>query len=127
MIPYDKRDISLVQQRISWLEQCQDHVLNHGLLCELCFRGLRVYDGEIFKLDEHTSRFSTLQKEWSEIPFSENEINKASKQIVKTQEVKNGYVRPVAWRGSGMAISAQQTKIHVAIATWEWGHTLIQI
>ena len=38
------------------------------------------------------------------------------------QNVKNGYVRPVAWRGSEMmAISAQQTKIHVAIATWEWG------
>ena len=46
----------------------------------------------------------------------------ASKKIILTQNVKNGYVRPVAWRGSEMmAISAQQTKIHVAIATWEWG------
>ena len=36
-------------------------------------------------------------------------------------KVENGYVRPVAWRGSEMAISAQHTKIHVAIATWEWG------
>ena len=36
--------------------------------------------------------------------------------------MKNGYVRPVAWRGSEMmAISAQKTKIHVAIAAWEWG------
>ena len=41
---------------------------------------------------------------------------------IKNQRVENGYVRPVAWRGSEMmAISAQQTKIHVAIATWEWG------
>ena len=56
------------------------------------------------------------------IPFGEDDINQASKQIVKIQNVQNGYVRPVAWRGSEMmAISAQQTKIHVAIATWEWG------
>ena len=56
------------------------------------------------------------------IPYSQDEINKASKKIVSAQNVLNGYVRPVAWRGSEMmAISAQKTKIHVAIATWEWG------
>ena len=56
------------------------------------------------------------------IHFSEEEINSASKKIISAQNVQNGYVRPVAWRGSEMmAISAQQTKIHVAIATWEWG------
>ena len=56
------------------------------------------------------------------IPYSEDEINKASNKIISTQKVENGYVRPVVWRGSEMmAISAQQTKIHVAIATWEWG------
>ena len=57
-----------------------------------------------------------------EIPFSQDEINKSTIHIVAKQNVKNGYVRPVAWRGSEMmAISAQQTKIHVVIATWEWG------
>ena len=49
-------------------------------------------------------------------------LTNASKKIISTQKIENGYVRPVAWRGSEMmAISAQQTKIHVAIATWEWG------
>ena len=57
-----------------------------------------------------------------EIPYSEEKINNASNKIIANQNVNNGYVRPVAWRGSEMmAISAQQTKIHVAIATWEWG------
>ena len=57
-----------------------------------------------------------------EVPYSEQAINEASNKIILSQNVKNGYVRPVAWRGSEMmAISAQQTKIHVAIATWEWG------
>ena len=82
-----------------------------------------MYDGDIFKLDEHTSRFfHSARRMGFEIPYSEKEINEASNKIVLTQNVKNGYVRPVAWRGSEMmAISAQQTKIHVAIATWEWG------
>ena len=82
-----------------------------------------MYDGSIFKLEEHTSRlFYSAKRMGIEIPYSEDEINKASNKIISTQKVENGYVRPVAWRGSEMmAISAQKTKIHVAIATWEWG------
>jgi branched-chain amino acid aminotransferase len=56
------------------------------------------------------------------IPYSEDEINKACKEIIVIQKVRDGYVRPVVWRGSEMmAISAQKNKINVAIATWEWG------
>ncbi len=56
------------------------------------------------------------------IHYSEAEINDACNKIIAVQKVENGYVRPAIWRGSEMmAISAQQTKIHVAIATWEWG------
>ena len=125
MIPYDKRDgkIWYNNDLVDW-NNVKLHVLNHGLHYASCvFEGLRVYDGEIFKLDEHTSRFFYSAKRMGfEIPYSEENINKASREIVKIQKVQNGYVRPVAWRGSEMmAISAQQTKIHVAIATWEWG------
>ena len=56
------------------------------------------------------------------VPFSQKEINDSCRNIVDIQNVQNGYVRPVIWRGSEMmAISAQKNKIHVAIATWEWG------
>ena len=125
MIPYDKRDgkIWYNNDLVDWGD-VKLHVLNHGLHYASCvFEGLRVYDGEIFKLEEHTKRFFYSAKRMGfEIPFSENEVNKACKETVKVQKVQNGYVRPVAWRGSEMmAISAQQTKIHVAIATWEWG------
>ena len=125
MIPYDKRDgkIWYNNELVDWTD-VRIHVLSHGLHYASCvFEGLRVYDGEIFKLEEHTKRFFHSAKRMGiKIPFSEEEINKATKQIVKIQNVQNGYIRPVAWRGSEMmAISAQQTKIHVAIATWEWG------
>ena len=125
MIPYDKRDgkIWYNNQLVDWGD-VKLHVLNHGLHYASCvFEGLRVYDERIFKLEEHTSRFFYSAKRMGiEIPYSESEINKACEDTVKFQNVKNGYIRPVAWRGSEMmAISAQQTKIHVAVATWEWG------
>ena len=100
------------------------HILSHGFHYASCvFEGLRVYDSQIFKLEEHTERFfHSANRLGFEMPYSMNEINKACNSIVSVQKVKNGYVRPVAWRGSEqMAISAQKTKIHVAIATWEWG------
>jgi len=125
IIPYDKRDgkIWYNSELVNWSD-VKLHVLSHGLHYASCvFEGERVYDGEIFKLEEHTSRFfHSANRMGFEIPYSEDQINKASKNIISVQKIENGYVRPVAWRGSEMmAISAQQTKIHVAIATWEWG------
>tara|TARA_B100000989_G_scaffold131792_1_gene97789 strand:+ start:7144 stop:8025 length:882 start_codon:yes stop_codon:yes gene_type:complete len=125
MIPYDKRDgkIWYNSDLVEWSE-VKLHVLSHGLHYASCiFEGERVYDGQIFKLEEHTSRFFHSAKRMGfKIPYTEKEINEASNKIILAQNVKNGYVRPVAWRGSEMMqVSAQKTKIHVAIATWEWG------
>jgi len=125
MIPYDKREGKIWYNNS--LENWQDiklHVLSHGLHYGSCvFEGLRVYDEEIFKLEEHTDRlFHSAKRMDIKIPYSKDEINNASKKIVSVQKVQNGYVRPFVWRGSEMmAVSAQNTKIHVAIATWEWG------
>ena len=124
-IPYDKREgkIWFNGQVIDW-KDAKLHVLTHGLHYGSCvFEGERVYNGEIFKLREHTDRLIYSAKRMGfEIPYSADEIDKACNEIIKIQDVKNGYVRPVAWRGSEMmAISAQKNKIHFAIATWEWG------
>jgi len=125
MIDYGKRTgkIWYNNELVDW-QDVKLHVLSHGLHYASCvFEGERVYDGSIFKLEEHTSRFFHSAKRMGfEIPYSEKDINSACNKIISVQNVQNGYVRPVAWRGSEMmAISAQQTKIHVAIATWEWG------
>ena len=124
-IPFDKRSgkIWFNDQLVNWSD-VKIHVLSHGLHYASCvFEGERVYDGEIFKLEEHTERlFHSASRLGFEIPYSKTSMNKACRDIVAEQKVKNGYVRPVVWRGSEMmAISAQKTKIHVAIATWEWG------
>jgi len=125
MAPYDKREgkIWYNNELVDW-NDVKLHVLSHGLHYASCvFEGLRVYDGEIFKLEEHTKRlFHSAKRMDIKIPYSEVEINQATKKIVSIQNVQNGYIRPFAWRGSEMmAVSAQKTKIHVAITTWEWG------
>ena len=125
MVPFDKRSgkIWYNNDLVDW-ESVKFHVLSHGLHYGSCvFEGLRVYDGEIFKLEEHTDRlFHSAKRMDITIPYSKDEINRAIKKTVSVQKVQNGYIRPFAWRGSEMmAVSAQQTKIHVAIAAWEWG------
>ncbi len=124
-IPYDKREgkIWFNGQTVDW-QNANIHILNHGLHYASCvFEGERVYDGEIFKLAEHTERlFYSAKRMGIKVPYNQDEINEACKKIVNIQKVQNGYVRPLIWRGSEMmAISAQKNKIHVAIATWEWG------
>ncbi len=125
LVPYDKRNgkIWFNNEFVEWTN-AKVHVLNHGLHYASCvFEGERVYDGQIFKLEEHTDRlFHSAKRMGFEIPYSKEQINKVCKEIITIQKVQNGYVRPLAWRGSEMmAISAQKNKIHVAIATWEWG------
>tara|TARA_B100000700_G_scaffold326993_1_gene440188 strand:- start:2270 stop:3157 length:888 start_codon:yes stop_codon:yes gene_type:complete len=124
-IPYDKRSgkIWYNNKLVDW-KNATVHLLNHGLHYASCvFEGERVYDGEIFKLNEHTERlFYSANKMGIKMPYTQKQINDACNEIISVQKVKDGYVRPVVWRGSEMmAISAQKNKIHVAVATWEWG------
>jgi len=99
------------------------HVLTHGLhYASSVFEGERAYGGEIFKLQEHTERlFYSAEVLGFEIPYTIEEINQACRDTLEKQGLKDAYVRPVAWRGSEMmGVSAQNNKINVAIAIWEW-------
>ena len=99
------------------------HVLNHGLHYASCvFEGERAYQGKIFETKKHTERlFNSAHSLDMEIPFSKNEIEIAKDLLLKKNLLSDAYVRPVVWRGSEMmAVSAQSTKINVAIAVWEW-------
>jgi len=124
VIPFDQRTGCLWYdgKLLPW-EQAQIHVLTHGLHYASCvFEGQRIYDGRIYKLKEHTARlFFSAQMLGMEIPFAPNEIDAACVAAAKAQGIQDGYVRPVVFRGSEMmAVSAQKTKIHVAVACWSW-------
>lgn len=124
LIPFDNRDgvIWVNGKMVEWRD-AKTHVLCHGLhYGSSVFEGIRVYNGKVFKLREHNERLIQSAKLLDfEIPYSVDELDEATLAVVKAQKVENGYIRPVAWRGSEMmAISAQHNTTHVAIASWDW-------
>jgi branched-chain amino acid aminotransferase len=124
LIPFDQRDGFIWQDGkfVEWKE-AKVHVLNHGLHYASCvFEGERIYNRKIFKFNEHSTRLHASAKMIGfDIPYSVEELNEAKKAIAEIQNITDGYMRAFAWRGSEkMAISAQQNKIHVAIACWPW-------
>lgn len=99
------------------------HVLTHAMhYGSSVFEGQRAYNGKIFKLEEHTIRLrASANLLGFDLPYTNEEINNACYELMKANGFTDCYLRPVAWRGSEqMGISAQKTKIHVAIAAWEW-------
>ncbi len=124
MLPFDDRDgqIWLDGALVPWRE-AKIPVLNHGLHYASCvFEGERSYNGRVFKMTEHHERLHKSAPVMGfEIPYSVAEINAATNEVLRVNGIVDGYVRPVAWRGSEMmAVSAQNTTIHMAIAAWEW-------
>ncbi|WP_048305853.1 branched-chain amino acid transaminase [Halomonas sp. PR-M31] len=103
------------------------HVLTHTLHYGMgCFEGVRAYDTErgtaIFRLKEHTNRlFDSAKILGMEMPFSKEQINDASRAVVRENELKEAYLRPMVFFGSeGMGLRADNLKTHVIVAAWEW-------
>ena len=124
IVPFDDRDgwIWLDGQFVPWREATV-HVLTHGLhYASAVFEGERMYGGEIFELTAHTERlFKSAEILDFEIPFTVAQIDQACKDTCAKTGLTDAYIRPIAWRGSEMiGVSAQNTKIHVAIACWDW-------
>jgi branched-chain amino acid aminotransferase len=124
LVPFDDRDgwIWMDGQMVPWRD-AKLHVLTHGLhYASGVFEGERAYSGNIFKLREHSDRLIASGRILGfEIPWTAEEIDAACIAVVRKNGLTDAYVRPLAWRGSEMlAVSAQKTKIHLAIATWAW-------
>ena len=107
---------------INWRD-AKVHVLTHGLhYASSVFEGERCYKGKIFREIEHTERLHHSANTLGfKIPYSIDEICKIRKLVLKANNIVDGYIRPVSWRGSEMmGISAQRNTIHFAVAAWEW-------
>jgi branched-chain amino acid aminotransferase len=124
LIPFDDRDglIWWDGAMVPWRD-AKLHVLTHGLhYASAVFEGERAYAGHIFKLRDHTARLINSGKLLGfDIPYSAEAIDAASNEVLAANGLTDAYVRPIAWRGSEqLAVSAQLTKIHLAIACWPW-------
>lgn len=123
--PFDDRDgfIWFDGELKPWRE-ANVHILTHAMhYASSVFEGQRAYGGKIFKLTQHSERLKkSAQLLGFEIPYSVEELDAACEQVLEANGLTDAYMRPLAWRGSEqMGVSAQNSKIHVAISTWEWG------
>lgn len=122
---YDDRDgwIWLDGKMVPWRE-ANVHILTHALhYASSVFEGQRLYNGVIFRLSDHSQRLIDSAKILGfDLPWTRDEIDAACNEVVKANGLTDGYVRPVAWRGSEqMGVAAQKTKPHLAVAAWDWG------
>lgn len=124
LIPFDDRDgwIWLDGSLVPWRD-ARLHVLSHGLhYASAVFEGERAYGGNIFRLRDHNQRLIDSGRILRfEIPYAVEAIDAASQAVLAANGLTDGYVRPIAWRGSEqLAVSATGTSIHLAIAAWPW-------
>jgi branched-chain amino acid aminotransferase len=124
IIPFDRREGSLWfdGKLVPWAD-ARIHVLTHGLhYASSVFEGERLYNGRVYKLEEHTARlFESARILGMTIPYTQDEISRATLEAVAAQGFTDAYIRPVVWRGSEqMSVAAPNSKIHVAIAVWQW-------
>jgi branched-chain amino acid aminotransferase len=124
MIPFDDRDgfIWLDGRLVPWRD-AKLHVLTHALhYASAVFEGERVYGGKVFRLDDHNQRLINSAKILGfEVPASMDDLVVATAEVVASNKIVDGYVRPIAWRGAEqMGVSAQASKIHLALAAWDW-------
>jgi branched-chain amino acid aminotransferase len=124
LLPFDDRDgwLWLDGSLVPWRE-AKLHVLSHGLhYASAVFEGERAYAGNIFRLRDHTDRLINSGRILGfEIPWSAEQIDAASDAVLKVNGLTDGYVRPIAWRGSEqLAVSPVGTSVHLAIGAWPW-------
>jgi branched-chain amino acid aminotransferase len=124
-VPFDQLDgeIWFNGEFVPW-KDAKVHVLTHGLhYASAVFEGERAYGGRVFKLTEHNQRLhNSAEILGFKVPYSVEELDGATIELLKRQGFSEAYVRPIAWRGSEMmGISAQSNRINVAIAIWQWG------
>ncbi|PTQ81146.1 branched chain amino acid aminotransferase [Nitrosospira multiformis] len=112
---------------IPWRE-ATTHVLTHTLHYGMgVFEGLRAYETPrgpaIFRLKEHTDRlFNSAHIFMMKMPYDRATLMQAQCDVVRQNDLKSGYIRPIVFYGSeAMGISAKTLSVHVAIAAWAWG------
>lgn len=114
-------------EMVPWRE-AKVHVLTHTLHYGMgVFEGVRAYEAEqgtsIFRLDAHTDRLVNSSKIMNmPMPYDKETLNEAQRAAVRENGLKSAYIRPMAFYGSeGMGLRADNLKVHVMVAAWEWG------
>ena len=113
-------------EMIDW-QEANTHLLTHTLHYGLgVFEGVRAYETQrgpsIFRLHDHTDRlYKSAATVNMNIPYSKDLINKAHENVIKVNDLREAYIRPMCFYGSeGMGLRADNLKVHTMVAAWEW-------
>lgn len=100
-------------------------VFDHGLLYgDGVFEGIRMYNGRIFRLEDHLDRlYDSARTIDLCIPMTKEEMAEAMKETIRRNNLKNGYIRPIVTRGIGDLglCPTKCPKATVIIIAVEWG------
>lgn len=121
--------------RVIWIDgelvpwdDAKVHVLSHGLHYGAgVFEGIRAYETPsgtaVFRLTEHMERLHRSAKAYGiPLPFSVDDLVKATRQVLSENELESGYVRPLAFYGLGsIGLNPAGAYVHVIVAAWRWG------
>ncbi len=112
---------------VPW-EKATTHVLSHGLhYGSGIFEGIRAYsnkrDTYIFRLKEHYDRFYNSAKvAFIKLPYSQKILEEATIKLIKKNNLKDCYIRPLAFIGEGaIGINPGSNKVNIIIAAFKWG------
>lgn len=115
---------------VPW-QEAKIHILSHVIHYGTgVFEGLRCYKTKkgpaVFRLKEHTERlFNSAKIYRMEIPYSQEEINRAVIETIKANQLEECYIRPIVYRGYGeIGVNPFGSPVCVAIATFYWGKYL---
>ncbi len=112
---------------VAW-EDAKVHVLTHGLHYGTgVFEGVRCYETErgpaVFRNAEHVDRlFRSAGLYYMDVPYTQEEIRRATLELVARNGLRSCYIRPIVFRGYGtMGLNPLDASVDVTIACWEWG------
>ena len=112
---------------VDW-DDAKIHVLTHALhYGSGVFEGIRCYNTDkgpaVFRLREHMERLEDSAKTYMKtIPYTTDQLCKATKDLIKAIKLKECYIRPIVYRGYGeMGLNPLKSPVDVSIAAWEWG------
>jgi branched-chain amino acid aminotransferase len=103
--------------------ECNIDLFTHGLhYGTSVFEGARAYNGVVFKMQQHNQRLIDSGKIVDiQVGYSVEELNFATKELLKINNLKNAYIRPIAFKANEMlGLKSLSNSVNVAIMAWPW-------
>jgi branched-chain amino acid aminotransferase len=130
-----KKVEKLKESQLIWMDgklvpwaDAKVHVLTHSLHYGVAvFEGIRCYPqpdgrGAIFRLREHVRRlFESAHICMMEMPFSKDQVTEACKEVMRVNNMNEGYLRPIAYYADGLMGVGAVNAVKLTVATWYWG------